>query len=83
MNVHLAKKDARSAEREKTIIEEYIEGLHVLKIKYNDQEYLTFVDDLKSNDYILAFAKSASLATKRGAPAPLKTKQDIDIYFKK
>lgn len=83
MNVHLAEKEARSAESEKTIIEDYIEGLNILKDKYNDQEYLTFIDDLKSNDYILAFAKSTSLATKRGAPAPLKTKQDIDIYFKK
>ena len=82
MNVHQTEKEARSAEREKTIVEDYIEGLNILKDKYNDQEYLTFIDDLKSNDYILAFAKSASLATKRGAPAPLNTKQDIDIYFK-
>ncbi|MBP5197391.1 MAG: hypothetical protein J6035_08335 [Bacteroidaceae bacterium] len=83
MNVHLAEKEARSAERKKTIIEAYIEGLNILKDKYNDQEYLTFIDDLKSNDYILAFAKSASLATKRGAPAPLRTKRDIDILFQK
>lgn len=83
INVHLAEKEAKSAEREKTIVEEYIEGLNILKVKYDDQEYLTFIDDLKSNDYILAFAKSASLATKRGVPTPLETKQDIDIYFKK
>ena len=85
INVHLAEKEAKFAENEKTIVEDYIEGLNILKDKYNDQEYLTFIDDLKSNDYILAFAKSASLAAKRGVPEneKLKKKSDIDKYFKK
>lgn len=85
MNVHLAEKNARSAERKKTIVEDYIEGLNILKVKYNDQEYLTFIDDLKSNDYFLAFTKSASLATMRDVPQEkrLGTKSDIDIYFQK
>jgi hypothetical protein len=85
MNVHLAEKDAKTAEKKKTIVEDYIEGLKILKVKYDDQEYLTFIDDLESNDYILAFAKSASLATMRDVPENKKlgTKTDIDNYFKK
>ena len=85
INVHLAEKEAKLAEKEKTIVEDYIEGLNILKVKYDDQEYLTFIDDLKVNDYISAFAKSASLATKRDVPdtKKLETKSDIDNYFKK
>ena len=85
MNVHLAEKEAKLAEKNKTIVEDYIEGLNILKVKYNDQEYLTFIDNLKANDYITAFTKSASLAKIRGVPTPkrLETKSDIDNYFKK
>ena len=85
MNVHLAEKEAKFAEKEKTIVEDYIEGLNILKEKYNDQVYLSFIDDIKSNNYILAFEKSASLATMRDVPENKKlgTKTDIDNYFKK
>ncbi len=67
------------------VVEDYIEGLKILKVKYDDQEYLNFIDDLESNDYILAFAKSTSLATMREVPENKKlgTKTDIDNFFKK
>lgn len=85
INIHRAEKDARFAKKEKTIVENYIEGLKTLKVKYNDCEYLTFVEDLKLDDFSSAFTKSASLATLRGVPSKekLETKTDIDIYFTK
>jgi hypothetical protein len=85
MNVHLAEKEAKFAEKEKTIVEDYIEGLNILKEKYNDQVYLSFIDYIKSNNYILAFEKTVSLATMRDVPENKKlgTKTDIDNYFKK
>lgn len=81
-NLHRAEKDARQAAREKTILENYIEGLNVLRERYNDQQYLSFLDDLKDGDYKVAFEKTVSLADLRQASA-LRTKQDIDNYFKK
>ena len=85
INVHLAEKEAKLAVKEKTIVEDYIHGLNILKVKYNDQEYLSFIDDLKAYDYITAFEKAASLATIREVPESkrLETKSDIDNYFKK
>lgn len=85
INVHLAEKEAKLAEKGKTMVKDYIEGLNILKVKYNDHEYLTLIDDLRANDYISAFAKSASLATLRDVPdtKKLETKADIDNYFKK
>ena len=82
-NYHKAKKDALFAEREKTILENYIEGLHILEKLYDDKEYLSFVDDLKNDEYIMAFMKTSSLATLRGVDGSkiLKTKVDIDNYF--
>lgn len=82
INLYRAEKEAKQASREKRIIENYIEGLNVLRDRYNDQQYLSFIDDLKNDNYIVAFEKTASLADLRQAPA-LKTKQDIDNYFKK
>ena len=82
INLHMAEKEAQQASREKRIIENYIEGLIVLRDRYNDQQYLSFIDDLKNDNYIVAFEKTASLADLRQASA-LKTKQDIDNYFKK
>ena len=82
INLHWAEKEAQQASREKKILEYYIEGLKVLKERYNDQQYLSFVDDLKKNDYKRGFDKTVSLADLRQASA-LKTKLDIDNYFKK
>ena len=81
-NLHRDEKDARQAAREKTILENYLEGLNVLRERYNDQQYLSFLDDLKDGDYKVAFEKTLSLADLRQASA-LRTKQDIDNYFKK
>ena len=83
INNQKAKKEAEFAQKEKTILAYYIEGLHTLKDLYDDQEYLTFVDDLRQNEYITAFAKTSALAAKRGVPDSviLKTKEDIDKYF--
>ena len=64
------------------ILENYIEGLNVLKERYNDQQYLSFVDDLKNNDYKIAFEKTVSLTDLRQTSG-LRTKQDICNYFKK
>ena len=80
-NLHRAEKDARQAAREKTILENYIEGLNVLRERYDDQQYLSFLDDLKDGDYKVAFEKTVSLADLRQASA-LRTKQDIDNYFR-
>ncbi len=81
INLYRAEKEALQASREKLILENYIEGLKVLKDKYDDQKYLSFVDDLKNNNYKIAFDKTGSLAKLRGA-SPLETKEDIDNYFK-
>lgn len=78
------KENAYFLTREKSIIEDYIEGLKLLSDIYDDSELLTFVDDLKHSDmYETAFKKSAELAKKRCVPASeiLETKSDIDSYF--
>ena len=82
INLHRAEKDAKQASRKKMILENYIEGLNVLKERYNDQQYLSFVDDLKNNDYKIAFEKTVSLIDIRQTTG-LRTKQDICNYFKK
>jgi hypothetical protein len=83
IKIHRAEKEAEFAEKGKIIIEDYIKGLNIIKDKYNDQMYLTFVDDISRNDSIAAFFKSVSLATLRNVPSSqmLKTKTDIDNYF--
>lgn len=81
INIHSAEKEALFANKEKTILEDYIEGLNTLKARYNDQEYLSLVDDLQASNYIIAFSKSASLANLRNAVNNLETKSDIDRYF--
>lgn len=82
INLHQAEKEAKQALTEKKILKNYIEGLNVLRERYDDQEYLSFIDDIKNNDYKIAFEKTVSLADLRQASA-LRTKQDIDNYFKK
>lgn len=82
-NYHKAEKEALLLEKEKTILENYIEGLCILQEKYDDKEYLSLIDDLRNNEYIQAFIKSSEIARKRGVPATkiLITKEDIDGYF--
>ncbi len=81
-----AEKEAAYAEREKVIVEFYIDGLNKLAVKYDDSELLTFVDDLRSSEmYISAFSKSVKLAELREVPNGkiLRRKEDIDNYFRK
>ncbi len=82
INIHRAEKEALQAFREKKILENYIAGLNILREKYNDQQYLSFIDDLKNDNYKIAFEKTVSLADLRQAPS-LRTKESIDNYFKK
>lgn len=80
-----AKNEADFASKEISIINNYIEGLKVLSIKYDDAYLLTFIDDFqKSNAYKSAFEKSARLAEIRDVPINkiLKNKSDIDRYFR-
>lgn len=68
INYYDAKQNAKQASKEKTILNNYIEGLNILKEKYDDLKYLTFVEDLKKGNYQEAVNKTAILAKKRGAP---------------
>ena len=82
----LAQEDTYFLRREKVILEDYIEGLKYLSEIYDDQQLLTFVDDLKKSDmYKKAFLKSAELAKLRNVPNEniLHTKSDIDAYFQR
>ena len=83
-HIHEAEKEAEFAHKQKRLTEYYIEGLKTLQVIYDDAEYLTFIDDLKNNDPIKGFSKTATLAQKRGVPdrQVLKSKEDIDNYFK-
>lgn len=83
INIHHAEKEASFAAKERTVLEDYIDGLNILKSVYNDKEYLTFVDDLQNNNYIVAFTKTATLAHLRGVPTKdiLRDKTDIDTFF--
>lgn len=79
-----AKREADVASREITVVENYIEGLKILSVKYDDARLLAFVADFKkSSAYMEAFGKSAQLAKLRNVPANkvLKSKTDIDRYF--
>lgn len=81
-----AEKEATFAEKEKIIIENYIEGLNILAYLYDDGDLLNFVDDLhKSNSYLVAFDKTVRLAELRDVPSEkiLRNKADIDAYFRK
>lgn len=79
-----AKQDAEFAEKEKVIVENYIQGLKILSAKYDDTILLTFVSDFEKSDvYINAFCKTVTLAKLREVPNNkiLKSKADIDKYF--
>lgn len=83
--VHSVKEKAVFAKKEKTIVHAYIKGLQQLSEIYNDKNLVNFVEDLmKSEMYIQAFQKSVTLAKLRKVPDNkiLKTKSDIDAYFK-
>ncbi|MCR5373684.1 MAG: hypothetical protein K6E41_09550 [Solobacterium sp.] len=71
-------------QKEKIILDDYINGLHILSAKYNGQTLLAFIDDLQRSDaYISAFTESVRLAEEHNVPDDiiLRTKSDIDAYF--
>ena len=79
-----AKRESDFAAKEITVVENYLEGLKILSVKYDDASLLTFVADFKkSGAYIEAFGKSTQLAELRNVPGNrvLKSKADIDRYF--
>lgn len=79
-----AKKEADFASRETVIVKNYIEGLKILSLKYDDKFLLMFIDDFEKSDaYTEAFEKSVSLAKLRDVPSDkiLKNKAAIDRYF--
>lgn len=83
INIHQAEKKSELARKELCLLEDYIQGLKILRERYDDDEYLSFVDDLQYGEYETALTKTASLAELRGVPPKkvLKTKKDIDDYF--
>ena len=80
-----AKIELRYLERKRTILLDYMEGLKVLSESYDDRRLLTFVDDLQKSDmYQIGFLKTVELAKMRDVEEGkiLKTKEDIDVYFR-
>lgn len=70
--------------QERDILEDYMEGLKLLSVIYDDRELVNFTDDLKNSDlYKLGFMKSIELAKKRNVASKdiLESKADIDNYF--
>ncbi len=85
VGIHRAEADAEFAQREVTIVENYLNGLSLLSEIYDDRELVDFIEDLKRSDlYVQAFEKSAKLAELRKVPEEniLRTKADIDSYFR-
>ena len=85
VSIRIAESDAKFAQREITIINNYLDGLSLLSEIYDDKNLVDFVNDLKHSDmYIQAFEKSVKLAELRKVPENniLRTKADIDSYFK-
>lgn len=79
-----AKREADFASKEIVVVNNYIEGLKILSLKYDDAYLLMFIDDFEKSDaYAEAFGKSAALAELRDIPENkiLKNKSDIDRYF--
>lgn len=85
VGIHRPEADAEFAQREVTIVENYLNGLSLLSEVYNDRELVDFVEDLRRSDlYVQAFEKSVKLAELRKVPEEniLRTKADIDSYFR-
>lgn len=79
-----AENNARFAEREITIVENYLSGLSILSELYDDRHLVDFVEDFKNCDmYKQTFQKSVRLAELRKVPDDkiLRQKSDIDAYF--
>lgn len=85
VDIYNAKNDVILAEKKKTIVENYIDGLKTLKDSYNDHDYVNFDKEIISGQYKTAFEKTVKLAEKRQASSDciLKNKSDIDNYFRR
>lgn len=80
---HKVKAEAVYLRREKTIVNDYINGLRTLSAAYDDKQLLSFVEDFQvSGLYLEAFNKSAELARLRGVSNGVNDKADIDSYFR-
>lgn len=83
--VYKHKKEIEFFNREKVIIEWYIEGLNELAEVYDDSLLESFVSNLQKSDmYVQAFNESVLLARNMNVPEEeiLTTKQEIDAYFR-
>ncbi|API90064.1 hypothetical protein BKP56_12720 [Marinilactibacillus sp. 15R] len=83
--IRKAESKARFSRKEIIIVENYLSGLTLLSELYDDKELIDFLDDFKNSDmYVEAFQKSTRLAKLRKVPNSkvLRTKSDIDSYFK-
>lgn len=84
MTLQTAGPNAEFARRERTIVEDYLDGLRELGRLYDDRHLVDFTEDFKrSAPYKRAFAKSVQLAQLRKVPEEriLASKSDIDAYF--
>ena len=83
LQLYQARERVYSLDREKTILEDYIDGLNYLAVLYNDKELLTFVDDLRRDNGQEALQKTVELAKKRNVSEKkvLKNLKEIDDYF--
>lgn len=80
-----AESEARFARSELTIVKDYLRGLSLLSELYNDKDFVDFVRDFKKSEmYVQAFEKSTRLAELRKVSSNeiLRTKTDIDLYFR-
>ena len=78
------KKSLRIQQKEKLLLDDYIEGLEVLCDVYNDNVRLSLIDSIKNNKmYKETFIHSVELAIKRDVPEKdrLDDKKEIDNFF--
>ena len=84
IQVHRNEKEMEYINREKVVLEWYIDGLNELAEIYDTQLLDSFISDLQKSDmYIQTFNESILLARKMNVPEEeiLKSKQEIDAYF--
>ena len=84
IDLQKTEKDRDYLQKEKKLINDYVEGLKILAEVYDDQMLVTFTEEIMNSDlYIEAFSKSVMLAEKRNVPEDkiLRNKSDIDRFF--
>ena len=82
IHYHKAKHQAKFAQEQKTIVEDYIDGLKVLYVQYDDKNLIDSISHIESLETAKeAFGNAITLAEKRGVPNALTTKESIDNYF--